>query len=206
MWLDVKGYGPLYSYEWYPNGKLVSQYLANVPYPSWQKMWFNGDATGWHTLQYYCNGWSNYVYVYVYEGTSIPGPTPTPQPPTPSCTAKVVVSSPYSKGFSVYVDGNYVGGDGLNGDPLDGYYTFYVTGNQQHNIKVNYQGGTYSQTKTYNCGSTYAVTLSSGGGQPLPPYGNMPVYTTQLPAGGSPGNMPVYTTQLPAGGQTPTLY
>ena len=66
MWLDVSGTGPLYMYEWYPNGRLVSKYLASIRYPGWQKMWFNGDATGWHILQYYCNGWSNYIYVYVY--------------------------------------------------------------------------------------------------------------------------------------------
>jgi hypothetical protein len=65
VWLDVKGHGPLYSYEWYPNGNFVYQYLANIPYPSWQKKWFYGDATGWHSLLYYCNGWSNYIYVYV---------------------------------------------------------------------------------------------------------------------------------------------
>ncbi len=98
MWLDVKRYGPLYTYEWYPNGKLVRQYPANIPYPSWQKMWFYGDAPGWHTLQYYCNGWSNYIYVYVYGGTSpytmtpsypntypysYSGSMPPTQPPSP---------------------------------------------------------------------------------------------------------------------------
>jgi hypothetical protein len=167
MWLDVIAYGPLYSYEWYPNGNLVSQYLANVPYPSWQKMWFYGDATGWHTLQYYSNGWSNYIYVYVYGGA-----TPSPQPPSPGCSANIMISSPYSKGYSVYVDGNYIGGDGKGGDPLDGDYTFSVPGNQQHTIKVYYNGGTYQQTKTYYCASTYSITLSSSSG-------NAPVYPTQ---------------------------
>lgn len=82
MWLDVKGYGPLYSYEWYPNGEVVSQYLAYGAYPSWKKMWFYGDATGWHILQYYCHGWSNYIYVYVSsEGPSAPPPVYPPMPP-----------------------------------------------------------------------------------------------------------------------------
>jgi len=98
MWLDVKGYGPLYTYEWYSTGKLVSQYMSNIAYPSWQKMWFYGDAPGWHTLQYYCNGWSNYIYVYVYGTSPYPmttsypysysyysysGSTPSAQPPSP---------------------------------------------------------------------------------------------------------------------------
>ena len=66
MWMDVRGRGPLYSYEWYPNGRLDTRFLAYLQYPGWQKMWFIGDATGWHILQYYCNGWSNYIYIYVY--------------------------------------------------------------------------------------------------------------------------------------------
>lgn len=193
MWLDVRGYGPLYTYEWYPNGRLVSQYMANIPYPSWRKMWFYGDAPGWHTLQYYCNGWSNYIYVYVYGGT-----TPPPQPPASSCNAKITVSSPYSKGYSVYVDGYYKGGDGQYGDPLDGYYTFYVPGNQQHTIKVNYQGGTYQQTKTYYCGSTYTITLSappSSGSPPSTPsepvYPTQPIYNPGVPT------QPIYYPEVP---------
>jgi hypothetical protein len=196
MWLDVRGYGPLYTYEWYPNGRLVSKYMANIPYPSWRKMWFYGDAPGWHTLQYYCNGWSNYIYVYVYGGT-----TPPPQPPASSCNAKITVSSPYSKGYSVYVDGYYKGGDGQYGDPLDGYYTFYVPGNQQHTIKVNYQGGTYQQTKTYYCGSTYTITLSappSSGSPPSTPtppsepvYPTLPIYSPGVPT------QPIYYPEVP---------
>jgi hypothetical protein len=196
MWLDVRGYGPLYSYEWYPDGRLVTQYLANVPYPSWQKMWFYGDAPGWHTLQYYCNGWSNYIYVYVYGSTTL-----YPQPPASSCNAKITVSSPYSKGYSVYVDGYYKGGDGQYGDPLDGYYTFYVPGNQQHTIKVNYQGGTYQQTKTYYCGSTYTITLSappSSGSPPSTPttpstpvYPTQPIYYPEVPT------QPIYYPEVP---------
>jgi hypothetical protein len=196
MWLDVRSYGPLYTYEWYPNGKLVSNYIGNLPYPSWQKMWFYGDAPGWHTLQYYCNGWSNYIYVYVYGGT-----TPPPQPPASSCNAKITVSSPYSKGYSVYVDGYYKGGDGQYGDPLDGYYTFYVPGNQQHTIKVYYQGGTYQQTKTYYCGSTYTITLSSPPSSGSPPstpstpsepvYPTQPIYYPEVPT------QPIYYPEVP---------
>lgn len=179
MWLDVRGSGPLYSYEWYPNGRLVSQQLAYVSYPGWQKMWFYGDAPGWHTLQYYCNGWSNYVYAYVYGGG------PGPVPPTPSCQARIVVSSPYMTGFSVYVDGAYVGGDGRGGDPLDGYYSFNVAGNQAHTIKVVYSGGTYTQTKTYYCGNTYTLTI----GSPSTPSPSPPIATQPLP--------PIATQPLP---------
>jgi PKD repeat protein len=73
MWSDVRGTGPLYVYEWYPNGKLTTSnnallgnYMGGYVSPGWQKNWFCGDVAGWHILQYYCGGWSNYVYIYVY--------------------------------------------------------------------------------------------------------------------------------------------
>jgi hypothetical protein len=190
MWLDVTGSGPLYSYEWYPNGRLVSQYMANIRFPGWQKMWFYGDAPGWHTLQYYCNGWSNYVYAYVYGGAPIPGPTP----PTPSCQARIVVTSPMA-GFSVYVDGSYVGGDGQGGDLLDGYYAFNVQGNQAHTINVFYKGGSYTQTKTFNCGNTYTLTVGSSSAPPpqaMPPV-SPPMATQPLPPTSPPYIQPLAT-------------
>ncbi len=168
MWMDVSGYGPLYSYEWYPDGRLVTQYLAYVPYPGWQKMWFNGDAPGWHTLQYYCNGWSNYIYVYVYGSSYYPQPSPSPYPPTPNpypptpspgCNAQIIITSDYMRGYSVYVDGNYIGGDGRRGDHFDGTFSFTVTGNLPHTIKIDNQGFSYTQTKTYNCGQTYVIPI-----------------------------------------------
>ena len=91
MWLDVRGWGPLYTYEWYPDGRLVTDYPAYVQYPGWQKMWFNGDAPGWHTLQYYCNGWSNYAYIYVYGSY----PT-TSYPPTSYQPATQPYPYPYT--------------------------------------------------------------------------------------------------------------
>jgi hypothetical protein len=171
MWMDVSRSGPLYSYEWYPDGRLVTQYMAYIPYPGWQKMWFNGDAPGWHTLQYYCNGWSNYIYVYVYGSPyyqpSGPGyyppspnpPSPYPSTPGPGCNAQIIITSDYMRGYSVYVDGNYIGGDGRRGDHFDGTFTFTVTGNQPHTIKVYNQGFSYTQTKTYNCGQTYTLSV-----------------------------------------------
>ncbi len=170
MWLDVRGSGPLYSYEWYPDGRLVTQYLTNVPYPSWHKLWFYGDAPGWHILQYYCSGWSNYIYVYVYSSPYYPQPSPSPYPPesyppyptpspAPGCNAQVIITSDYMRGYSVYVDGNYIGGDGRRGDHFDGTFSFTVTGNQPHTIKVYNQGFSYLQTKNYSCGSTNYLTL-----------------------------------------------
>jgi len=62
-------------------------------------------------------------------------------------------------GYSVYVDGNYVGGDGQSGDYSDGTFSFTVSGNRQHTIKVYNQGFSYSQTKTYSCRGSYTLTV-----------------------------------------------
>jgi hypothetical protein len=163
IWLNVQSSGPLYSYEWYPNGRLVSQYLTNIRNPSWQKMWFNGDAAGWHTLQYYCGGWSNYIYIYVYSSRN-PNPTPpspyppAPYPPSTGCRAQVPVTSNSIRGYSVYVDDIHVGGDG-EGNPRDGTFSFSVSGNQQHTIKVYSSGFSYSQSRFYSGGSRYTLRV-----------------------------------------------
>jgi hypothetical protein len=167
LWLDVSGTGPMYIYEWYPSGRLDTGSLGFVQNPGWKKMWFYGDATGWHVLQYYCGGWSNYVYVYVYGSYPTPTPTPTPPssyppspyPPTTGCNAYITVTSSWMSGYSVYVDGNYIGGDGRRSDSRNGQFSFSVSGNQQHTIRVLNQGFSYSQTKTYNCGNSYTLNV-----------------------------------------------
>ncbi|MBN1322702.1 MAG: hypothetical protein JW986_01705 [Methanotrichaceae archaeon] len=85
MWLNIKGYGQVWFYEWYPQGWLN---VDNYGYasPGWRKMWFNGNTPGWHIMQYYCNGWSNYLYIYVYGGwgsgySPMPGPSSNPWGP-----------------------------------------------------------------------------------------------------------------------------
>ena len=65
MWLQTSRSSPIWFYEWYPDGRLDVNYLG-YSYPGWQKRWFYGDTPGWHVLQYYSQGWSNYVYIYVY--------------------------------------------------------------------------------------------------------------------------------------------
>jgi hypothetical protein len=62
--LQINSPGPIWLYEWYPNGTLDVKYLG-LQYPGWYKIWFHGEIFGWHILQYYSKGWSNYVYVYV---------------------------------------------------------------------------------------------------------------------------------------------
>ncbi len=83
LWLKTSGSGNIWFYEWYPNGMLDTQYAGNVNFPGWYKRWFFADVPGWHILQYYCNGWSNYAYIYVYGPSGYwvsPNPSPNPSP------------------------------------------------------------------------------------------------------------------------------
>lgn len=101
LWMQISGSGSIWFYEWYPNGMLDTQYAGYVSYPTWYKRWFFADVPGWHVLQYYCNGWSNYAYIYVY-GTGpgywvnpTPNPKPTPYPyPYPYYSGQVITSYP----------------------------------------------------------------------------------------------------------------
>jgi len=40
------------------------------------------------------------------------------------------------RGYQVFLDENYIGTEGSNGDSLDGVFNFKVTGGQNHNIRV----------------------------------------------------------------------
>jgi len=65
LWMKASGNGNIWFYEWYPSGMLDTNYAGYIYYQGWYKRWFFGDTPGWHILQYYCSGWSNYAYIYV---------------------------------------------------------------------------------------------------------------------------------------------
>ena len=84
LWMKTSGAGNIWFYEWYPSGMLDTHYAGYRPFPGWYKRWFFADTPGWHILQYYCNGWSNYAYIYVNGPGNYwvnPNPKPNPQPP-----------------------------------------------------------------------------------------------------------------------------
>jgi hypothetical protein len=83
LWMKTSSTGNIWFYEWYPSGMLDTNYAGFVNYPGWYKRWFFADTPGWHILQYYCNGWSNYAYIYVSGPGSYwvnPNPSPDPMP------------------------------------------------------------------------------------------------------------------------------
>jgi len=104
---------------------------------------------------------SNVVIVDVKSGGWPPSPGPGPSPfPWPSAgSARVIFSSSWLSGYSIFVDGSYVGGDGQGGDPLDGTYSLNVAGNQYHTLGISSGGQTYSEEGTFLTGYTYKLSI-----------------------------------------------
>lgn len=104
LWMQTSTYGNIWFYEWYPNSMVPDTNYAGRSYsPGWYKRWFYADVPGWHILQYYCNGWSNYVYIYVNGyGGYMPNPSPYPNPyPYPYGYNQMTYSNPYT-GYTRY--------------------------------------------------------------------------------------------------------
>ncbi len=164
LWLQTSSIDPIWFYEWYPNGQLSVNYLG-ISSAGWQKKWFYGDTPGWHILQYYSQGWSNYIYIYVYGGGSgywtNQGPYAGTATPTPSYsgTSAVTLRSSWFKGYDVYLDGKYVGTEGYGSDLLDGIYNFRVTGGMWHGIVISKDGQSYDETGTFVSGASYRFTI-----------------------------------------------
>jgi len=164
MWLQTFSNGPIWIYEWYPGGSLSVNYLGYAGV-GWQKRWFNGDTPGWHILQFYSRGWSNYVYIYVYGQRSgqwtdlgpYTGPVSSKQ--SYKGTASVTMRSSWLKGYDVYVDGSYIGTEGMGSDILDGVYNLRVPGDMWHTIVLMKNGQSYPETGTFLSGASYRFTI-----------------------------------------------
>lgn len=165
MWLQTFSTDPIWFYEWYPSGRLSVNYLGYASV-GWQKKWFNGDTPGWHILQFYSRGWSNYIYIYVSGKSSGQwtdlGPYGRSAPmskPSYKGTSTVSVRSSWFSGYDVYLDGTYIGTDGAGSDLLDGIYSFSVPGDMWHTIVLMKNGQSYPETGTFLSGASYRFTI-----------------------------------------------
>ena len=77
--------------------------------------------------------------------------------------AKVTTVSGWLKGYTIEVDSILIGTEGTGQDALDGAYTFYVTGNQQHFIRVNHPQFWKSWTDFFMVGSSYTANIDVPG-------------------------------------------
>lgn len=159
MWLQISSPGPVWFYEWYPSGELRVKYLGYSS-AGWNKKWFNGDAPGWHILQYHCNGWSNYIYIYVYGQRTGTWTGQGPYGPEPSRgTSAVTLRSSWLFGYDVYLDDKYIGTEGFGKDLSDGIYRFNVPGDMWHTIVITKDGKSYWETGTFVSGAAYRFTI-----------------------------------------------
>ncbi len=90
------------------------------------------------------------------SGASMPGSIP-------SGSAEVTAVSSWLSGYSVEVDGFQIGVEGTGSDVADGIYTFYVAGNQQHDIKINHPQFWKSWNDFFMAGRSYTANIDVPG-------------------------------------------
>ena len=139
-------------YEIYESGRVdVDSYGF---WPGYSSISFYANEPGRHILLFIANNQpSNAVIIDVSSGGWPPGPGPGPSP----SYARVTVRSNWLSGYSVSVDGVHSYNDVSDGS-LDGVVSFYVTGNQYHNIEVSSPGFIRTYYRFFRSG--YAYTLS----------------------------------------------
>jgi len=147
-------------YEITPANRMISRQYSL--YPGYSQLTFRADEVGRYVILFSVDDkMSNAVVVDVRSGTW-PVWSPGPGPQTPSYgSARVTLKSSSLKGYSVYVDGSYVGADGRSGDLRDGIYATSVAGNQRHSIKVYGSGLTCTSNEYYESGRSYTIDVCS---------------------------------------------
>lgn len=138
-------------YEIYPSGSVARDTYGF--WPGYNQINFHADAIGRHVLLFITNNQpSNAVIIDVSSGGWSPGPGPSPS------YARVTVRSNWLSGYSVSVDGAQSYNDVSDGS-LDGVVSFYVTGNQYHNIEVSSPGFMRTYYRFFRSGYAYTLTM-----------------------------------------------
>ncbi|KQC16194.1 MAG: hypothetical protein WCY97_06410 [Methanothrix sp.] len=150
------GWADLYTIT--PNSRLVQRSYSL--YPGYSQLTFHAEEAGRYVILFSVDDrMSNAVIVDVRRGTW-PASPPISHPPSYG-SARVTLRSSGLKGYSVYVDGSYVGTDGRGGDLRDGIFTTTVSGNQHHTIKVYGSGLTCTSKEFYESGRSYTIDVCS---------------------------------------------
>jgi hypothetical protein len=66
------------------------------------------------------------------------------------------------RGYQVFLDENYIGTEGTNGDSLDGVFSFEVTGGQNHNIRVYDGQFNYPKSMYFERGVQKIINVEPG--------------------------------------------
>jgi hypothetical protein len=88
--------------------------------------------------------------------------TTTPSPTTATGDSTATIVSQGMRGYQVFLDGNYIGTEGMGGDPLDGRFSFGVVGNQNHDIRVFDGQFNYPKTMFFERGGTKIINVEPG--------------------------------------------
>ena len=141
--------GPAGFYEMIQTGTTSSKYNTYQFNQGYNTMNFKADQVGRHMLYFVVNNQpSNVVIVDVFAQTpssqyptfapttTMPTVSNLPQPTSANGDTPVTIQSQGMRGYQVFLDENYIGTEGGNGDALDGVFNFRVIGGQNHNIRV----------------------------------------------------------------------
>lgn len=166
-----------YLYEIAPSGKLNTNSYYFYPY---NYIGFYADTIGQHILLFIIDGQvSNSLVVDVVSYSpwyqQPISPQPYIQPITPPITYQpgtapaqtsgdtpVIISSQGMRGYQVFLDGNYIGTEGMGGDPLDGKFSFKVAGGQNHNVRVYDGQFNYPKTMFFDRGVQKIIYVDPG--------------------------------------------
>jgi len=163
-------------YEIIQTDTTATKYSTYQFNPGLNTMNFNADQVGRHLLYFVVNNQpSNVIIVDVfaqtpstqYQAEALTTTIQTVSTLPPQTTSvggdtPVTIQSQGMRGYQVFVDENYIGTEGSNGDPLDGVFNFKVTGGQNHNIRV-YDGQlNYPKSMYFERGVLKIVNVEPG--------------------------------------------
>jgi len=165
--------GSGYLYEITPDGKLSKE--SYYFFPGSSQIGFYADTIGQHVLLFNIGGQvsnaividvvSSYPPAYVRTAAAYPPaqvlPPATTSPPATGDTPVTIISQGMG-GYQVFVDGNYIGTDGMGGDVLDGRFSFSVAGGQNHDIRVYDGRFNYPKTMYFTRGVQKIIYVEPG--------------------------------------------
>ncbi|MDD1752890.1 MAG: hypothetical protein LUQ38_07370 [Methanotrichaceae archaeon] len=183
--------GPVGFYEIVQTDTTSSKYKTYQFYQGYNTMNFVPDQIGRHMLYFVVNNQpSNVVVVDVFGQASpaqdltqssyvqLTGPstqrqthaaiptTPIVSRPSQAATfggdTPVTIQSQGMRGYQVFLDENYIGTEGTEGDVLDGIFNFKVTGGKVHDIRVNDGQFNYPKSMYFDRGVLKIINVEPG--------------------------------------------
>jgi hypothetical protein len=181
-WLQLVANAPVGGsagvYEIVQTDTTTTKYSTYQFNPGFNTMNFNADQVGRHLLYFVVNNQpSNVIIVDVFaqapttqyqaEALTTTTQTVSTLPQLPQTTSvggdtPVTIQSQGMRGYQVFVDENYIGTEGSNGDPLDGAFSFKVTGGQNHNIRVYDGQFNYPKSMYFDRGVLKIINVEPG--------------------------------------------